>query len=137
MIRHDDHALLHTTRIHEGFRSRLYHDSHGNLTIGYGCNISSGISIDEAEALMREHYKSVINGLLFQEWFNDLSANRQRAMAEMAYQLGWAKVKRFRKMLAALALKDYEQAADEMLDSLWAQQTPVRAKHCAKLMRAG
>ncbi len=136
-IRPDDNALLHTTRLHEGFRSKPYMDETGHWTIGYGTNLAAGITVDQGECLMRERYKTIITGLMFQEWFNDLSANRQRAIAEMVYQLGWGGAKKFKRMLAAIALKDYKRAADEMMNSQWAQQTFVRAEHCAKLMREG
>ena len=38
---------------HEGFRSHVYRCSAGALTIGYGTNISDGISETEALLLLR------------------------------------------------------------------------------------
>jgi lysozyme len=32
--------------------------------------------------------------------------------------------------------RDYKKAADEMLDSRWAKQTPNRAKELAEIMRS-
>jgi len=36
----------------------------------------------------------------------------------------------------ALRSHDYDEAANQMLDSLWARQTPERAKRMADKMRA-
>ena len=53
----------------------------------------------------------------------------------MCYQMGLAGVLRFRKMIQALNRNDYGKAADEALDSLWAEQTPNRAKRVAEWIR--
>ena len=55
----------------------------------------------------------------------------------MAYQLGVEGVMKFKKMIAALQNGDYDRAADEMADSLWAKQTPSRAQRLMTLMRIG
>ena len=39
--------------------------------------------------------------------------------------------------IAALQREDYETAESEALDSLWAKQTPARAKDVAGRLRAG
>jgi lysozyme len=39
--------------------------------------------------------------------------------------------------LEALRTGDYADAADEMLDSAWARQTPARAQRLAQQMRTG
>jgi len=40
-------------------------------------------------------------------------------------------------MIAALKEDNYDKAADEMLDSLWAEQVGKRAKRLALMMRTG
>ena len=47
---------------------------------------------------------------------------------EMCYQLGVTGVSKFKKTIAYLQNKQWEEASIEMLDSLWARQTPNRAK---------
>jgi lysozyme len=44
---------------------------------------------------------------------------------------------RFKKTLAALEARDFDRAADEALDSLWARQTPNRAERIAAAIRKG
>jgi len=39
-------------------------------------------------------------------------------------------------MLKGLEEKDYNKAADEMLDSRWYKQTPNRAKELSNMMRS-
>jgi lysozyme len=138
MIDERDEELLTATRLHEGFRPKPYLDTEGRLTVGYGYNLDAGMTKAEAHALMCTKYQAVIRGLRDRyEWYSKLTPNRQRALAEMAYQLGINGVSKFSKMIAACRLGKWETAAHEMLDSKWARQTPVRAAHCAKLMLEG
>ena len=44
-------------------------------------------------------------------------------------------VSKFKKMLKALEIKDYDKASAEMLDSLWAKQTPNRAIKLSNQMK--
>ena len=137
MIDESDTSLLDSTAIHEGFRSEMYICPAGRLSIGYGYNLEAGMSEREARALMILKYEEIFTGLTRHAWWESLSDGRQRALAEMAYQLGAAGLLRFQRMLSAIEAGDFDSAADEMLDSQWAEQTPSRARHCADLMRAG
>ena len=56
-------------------------------------------------------------------------------VSAMCFQMGRKGTLRFKKMIQAIDNYDYGRAADEMLDSRWAKQTPVRAKRMASLMR--
>jgi lysozyme len=55
---------------------------------------------------------------------------------EMCFQLGKTGVSKFKKMFAALQTEDYTTASEEMLDSKWFEQTPVRAKSLSYIMRS-
>ena len=54
---------------------------------------------------------------------------------EMCYQLGVGGVSKFKKTIAYLQNKQWEEASVEMLDSLWAKQTPNRAKELSKKVK--
>ena len=56
-------------------------------------------------------------------------------LVEMCFQLGEFGVSKFKKMLAALEKKDYEDAGWEMKDSKWNQQTPNRCEELSYRMR--
>ena len=71
-------------------------------------------------------------------WLQAQPDDVQRALGNMAYQLGVAGVGRFTDMLDALEAGDRQLGAVEALDSRWAhKQTPERAKRVAILIRGG
>ena len=53
----------------------------------------------------------------------------------MVFQLGYSGVLRFKKMLAALKRQNYSEAAYEMMDSRWFDQTPKQASRLATTMQ--
>lgn len=65
-----------------------------------------------------------------QEWIG-LSDARQEVLVEMAFQLGGAGLQKFVKFRDAILRRHWVEAEEEMLDSLWAKQTPGRAKRLA------
>ena len=50
----------------------------------------------------------------------------------MCYQIGVSGFNKFKKTIYYLETEQYEEASLEMLDSLWAKQTPNRAKELSK-----
>ena len=59
----------------------------------------------------------------------------QDALCEMAYQMGVAGLLGFKNTLALIKERKYTQAAENMLKSKWATQTPKRAREIANLVR--
>jgi len=120
----------------EGFEGMPYEDSLGIPTIGYGIKLP--LSEEEAEILLKHRLDKKILEISEKEpFFLDLPETAQEVIANMAYQLGVGGVLQFKKMWAALKNRDYQKAADEMLDSNWArEQTPNRAKRLAEIMRS-
>jgi len=55
----------------------------------------------------------------------------------MAYQLGVDGLAAFNETLKMVAAGDFSGAANGMLNSLWARQTPGRARRHAEVMRTG
>jgi lysozyme len=55
----------------------------------------------------------------------------------MSFNLGLNKLKKFKKMKAALDVNDYNTAADEMEDSLWFDQVKDRGPRMVNIMRTG
>ena len=62
---------------------------------------------------------------------------RQRVYVNMTFNLGSTRLALFKKMHAAVEAKDWEKAAEEMLDSKWATQVKGRADRLAEMMRSG
>jgi lysozyme len=58
-------------------------------------------------------------------------------VVDMIFNLGAARFSRFKKLNAALALRDYTLAAHEMMDSKWYTQVGRRAKKLREAMITG
>jgi lysozyme len=123
----------------EGTVLHAYPDSEGYLTIGIGRLIDErkggGISQQEAEFLFDNDLETKLTALNQRlEWFHRLPARKKRALGNMAFQLGIDGLFGFRRMLAALKRGDWSAAQREALDSLWAKQTPERARRVAAML---
>ena len=126
----------------EGERLSAYQDHLGFWTIGIGRLIDSrrggGISTDESTMLLRNDIARIRVELLQRlPWFVHLDSMRQGVLMNMAFQLGINGLMAFQQMLAKVQGGDYAAAADQMLQSKWATQTPERAKRLAIQMRDG
>jgi lysozyme len=66
----------------------------------------------------------------------DMDEIAEEIIIEMIFQLGKTGVSKFRNMWKALSALDYSTAAEQMLDSRWAKQTPNRANGMADIMRS-
>ncbi len=129
---------LEDLRRDEGLRLTPYRDTRGVLTIGYGINLDQGLDRVEADLLLEHRVASRIGELSLRlPVFSTLDPVRQRVVLNMAYQLGVSGLLGFRRLRAALEQGHYARAADEMLDSAWATQTPARAQRLARWMRTG
>ena len=129
--------LVARLQTEEGFRATPYRDSRGNLTVGFGTNLSIGLTRAEGTLLLRSRLER--NGqCLAKRWTPwRLTGPRTReVLLDMAYELGCAGVLKFTKMLAALARRDFAAAAREMMDSRYARQVPTRAGHLEAILLA-
>ena len=126
----------------EGVVLHGYQDHLGYLTIGVGRLIDKrkggGISEFEADFLLDNDLNKIIGLLDFKlPWIMALSDARQRALINMAFQLGVNGLLNFKTMLTALKEGRYEDAAKAAMASKWAQQTPERAKRIANIFKNG
>ena len=127
----------------EGFRAHVYKCTAGAYTIGYGRNVDQyrggmGLSEEEAEHLLRNDIIKTHNEVARTfRFFADLDWQRKGVMIQLAFQLGLPRLQKFKKMLHAIEQHDYNTAADELLDSLFAEQVPARAQRVADQLRNG
>ena len=123
----------------EGFSAHCYICTAGKNSVGYGRNIDAdggiGISEEEADYLLRNDIDRTIAECEQWEWFGDLQPAQQSVLIQLCFQLGYPRLIKFKRMLAALAEQDYDTAADELLDSRFAEQVPRRANRLAEQMR--
>jgi len=74
---------------------------------------------------------------LVQQALSQCNEARSDVLISMAYQMGVDGLALFRGMLTAVTQRDFDAAANAMLDSLWARQTAGRARRHAEVMRTG
>lgn len=132
-------ALKADLRRDEGLRLKPYRDTVGKASIGIGRNLDDvGISEDEADYLLiNDIFRAMADLDRAMPWWRDLSEARQRALCNMAFNLGLTRLQGFKKMLAALEAQDWPSAAREALDSKWARQVGDRADRIAEAFAGG
>lgn len=117
-----------------------YKDSLGYSTIGVGRLIDKrkggGITHEEAMYLLNNDIelksKQVFDAL---PWLKNYPDQVQRAIINMAFQMGVDGLLGFKNTLSLVQSKKYKEAADNALKSKWAQQTPNRAKRVTDMIR--
>jgi lysozyme len=129
-------------RRHEGEVLHAYQDHLGYWTIGVGRLIDKrkggGITRSEAEYLLGNDVDKVLTELKTRlSWFDKLSEPRKAVLLNMGFQLGIGGLMGFSRTLGLIESGKYAEAADQMLQSKWAQQTPNRAAEMAEQMRTG
>ena len=131
--------LVADLRRDEGVAYKPYRDSEGILSIGVGRNLEDrGISDDEIDFLLANDLNWVVVDLdRGAPWWREMTTKRQRAFANMVFNLGWPRLSGFKQMLAALEAGDWDEAANQALDSRWAVQVGARAERIAELFRSG
>ena len=122
---------------HEGYRSTVYRCTEGYETIGYGFAIKDLYLTEEvcdiilkqkiAELELRIHQKF--------DWYKNSPKEVKNVVLNMCYQMGVRGFSKFKKTIYYLETEQYTEAADEMLDSRWAKQTPARAHDLSYIIR--
>lgn len=129
------------TKNFEGLRLKPYRCSANKLTIGYGRNLEDvGISKSEADMMFERDFAQAMNDAVrllkkYKVNYEDVIEQRFYVLTDMMFNLGYDNLSTFKKMLTAFSKGDYETAANEMQNSLWATQVGNRATQLAALMR--
>lgn len=138
----DREAAIEDLKRDEGWRSNVYQDTEGFDTIGYGFLVHEGKGdglpkfigeiwlAHKVETLERDVRRAIPG-------FDDHPDTVQRALVYMAYQMGLNGLLGFKKTISLIRQQRYIEAADEALNSKWANQTPKRARRVAGMIRAG
>jgi len=136
-------TLKEEVKLHEGFRDVVYKDSLGKRTIGYG-HLCVEDHWEDDKKYEKEYLEEIFNKDFDNAHFNANTLIEERpindvakeVIIEMVFQLGIGGVSKFKNMWKALDNEDYGEASFQMLDSLWAKQTPARAGKLAGKMRS-
>lgn len=136
-------SLLSSIKENEGFDTHIYEDTRGYPTIGYGFKVSSltrdelSLNGGKIEPMSREVADQILNLKIKKlkdevfsafSWLEGKPKNVQDVVIEMCYQMGVPGVKKFVTTLHHIRVGEYRQAYQSGMNSLWAKQTPNRAK---------
>ena len=69
------------------------------------------------------------------EDFEDLPEEVQRVIANMMFNMGYTRLSKFKGMKRGVDARDWNDAADEMVDSRWYNQVTNRANRLVERMR--
>tara|TARA_R100001594_G_scaffold128315_1_gene166501 strand:+ start:1380 stop:1790 length:411 start_codon:yes stop_codon:yes gene_type:complete len=130
--------LLKEIKRHEGFKPRVYKCTEGYDTIGYGFAIKDlVIEEDIAELILMRKLDTLQQRIasVF-GWFFNSPQEIKDVVTNMCYQLGLSGFSKFKKTIYYLETEQYQEASVEMLDSLWAKQTPNRAKELSEIVKS-
>ena len=130
--------IVEDIKKHEGFSPKVYECTEGYDTIGYGFAIKD-LELDEDISniiLMKKLHTLLQRILIAFPWFEDIDIKAKGVVINMCYQLGIRGFSKFKKTIYYIETEQYEEASMEMLDSLWAKQTPSRAKELSETLHS-
>ena len=131
----------------EGSVNEIYLDHLGLATFGighlvtewdeeYGWEVGTPVSEDRCNEVFDSDIQIVLSDCqhLYPD-FNDLPEEVQRIIANMMFNMGRPRLSKFKGMKAGVDARDWNKAADEMVDSRWYRQVTNRAERLVKRMR--
>tara|TARA_Y100000813_G_scaffold140024_1_gene101644 strand:- start:969 stop:1412 length:444 start_codon:yes stop_codon:yes gene_type:complete len=141
--------LREELKVDEGCINEIYLDHLGYHTFGIGHLITDKdkewgepVGTPISTKRINECFKNDIE-IVFKEldrslsWWRELPDDIQLVLANMCFNLGITRLKKFKKFLTALSEKNWELAATEMMDSRWATQVKQRAVRLQKRVLKG
>ena len=130
-------SLIESIKKHEGYVGVVYKDSLGIDTIGYGFAIKElELDADVCDIILERKLKALHDMIKIKfKWYGYMPQEIKDVVIEMCYQLGVGGFSKFKKTIAYLQNQQFHDASVEMLDSLWAKQTPNRAKELSNRVK--
>lgn len=134
--------------IDEGVVYKVYLDHLGYPTFGighliresdpeHGEPVDTPVSEDRVVEAFEQDVQSVLSDCnkLYGD-FEDLPEEAQEIIANMMFNLGYPRLSKFKGMKQGVDTRDWNKAADEMIDSNWYRQVGARAQRLVDRMRA-
>ena len=139
--------LREELELDEGCKYEIYLDHLGYPTFGIGHLVTDndpesgwegGTAIDAVRVY--DAFESDIEGVLsdcskLYSDFGDLPEEAQRVIANMMFNMGLTRLSKFKGMKRGVDSRNWNQAADEMVDSRWYRQVTNRANRLVERMR--
>lgn len=150
----DENELVQRFVLHEGCVLTPYKCPAGYLTIGVGRNLETNPLTEEERKVCGDYMHGITKNAAFYLLRNDikkvkreceknipffykLDNERQYALLDMAFNMGIKRLLGFRRMLANMAVGNWNEAAAECLSSNYARQTGNRARRIANTIKTG
>jgi len=132
----------------EGVEYAIYIDHLGHPTFGIGHlvtdddpengqDVGTSVSEERVREAFEQDVLSVIKDCnkLYDD-FDELPEEAQQIIANMMFNLGRTRLSKFRGMKRGVDARDWNAAADEMVDSRWYRQVTNRADRLVQRMRS-
>ena len=144
----DIEKLREQLEVDEGCVYEIYNDHLGYATFGIGHlvkesdpeqgqSLGTAVSSDRVAEAFESDIQSVLRdcNILYSD-FDDLPEEAQQVIANMMFNLGRPRLSKFAGMKRGVDARDWNQAADEMVDSNWYRQVTNRADRLVERIRA-
>ena len=131
----------------EGSVNEIYLDHLGLATFGvghlvrkedpeYGWEVGTPVDADRCVEAFNTDIETVLSDckLLYSD-FEDLPEEAQRIIANMMFNMGRPRLSKFKGMKRGVDARDWNAAADEMVDSRWYRQVTNRADRLVERLR--
>ena len=140
--------LREQLEVDEGCVYEIYNDHLGYPTFGIGHlvkesdpeqgqSLGTAVSPDRVAEAFESDIQSVLRdcNILYSD-FHNLPEEAQQVIANMMFNLGRPRLSKFAGMKRGVDARDWNQAADEMVDSNWYRQVTNRADRLVERVRA-
>ena len=140
--------LREQLKIDEGVKYEIYLDHLGLPTFGIGhlvldsdAESGQGVGTPVSESRVNECFDKDVEVVLSEcrilySDFDDLPEEVQQIVANMMFNMGRPRLSKFKGMKRGVDARDWNAAADEMVDSAWYRQVTNRADRLVTRMRA-
>ena len=140
-------SLRRQLEIDEGVKYEIYNDHLGYATFGvghlvletdpeYGRPVGTTVSESRVVEVFKLDCESVlIDCITLYPDFYDLPEEVQQIIANMMFNMGRPRLSKFKGMKRGVDARDWNAAADEMVDSTWYKQVTKRADRLVVRMR--
>jgi len=103
----------------------------------YGSPVGTPVTEDRVNECFDKDVEVVLSDCekLYEDFY-DLPEEAQLIIANMMFNMGYPRLSKFKGMKRGVDNRDWDTAADEMVDSRWYNQVTNRANRLVKRMRA-
>ena len=144
----DLERLREQLEIDEGVKYEVYNDHLGYATFGIGhlildsdpehdANVGTPVSESRVIEAFEQDCENVLRdcNILYED-FASLPEEAQQVIANMMFNMGRPRLSKFKGMKRGVDSRNWNAAADEMVDSAWYRQVTNRADRLVERIRA-